>query len=352
MKLCTGCQRHLRAPEARCPFCGSEQHSAPAGLAMTLVLGVALVACGPKEAGDSGPGTSTSDGMSTGPATGTSGSSTSPTSTGPDGGPTSTGPEPGPTSTGLTTDGSVSSTASNDEAGDEGCAFYAGCPPDVGPSPVECDVFLQDCPADEKCAAWAAEGGSSWNATKCVPAGDKQPGEVCTAEGGGVSGIDDCIKGAMCLGVDGETSQGHCVALCTGTPRDPECGPDGVCSISNEGVLNLCLPTCDPLMQDCVEGDGCLPSGDDFICVPDASDEEGQFGDPCEFVNACDPGLLCASPSETSETCDQVQGGCCTPFCVFPDGACPDPEQTCQQLKEEPIPPGEEDIGFCQLPPP
>src|SRR5690606_15132047 len=49
----------------------------------------------------------------------------------------------------------------------------------------QCDNWTQDCPSGEKCAAYADDGGSSWNNLKCVPAEENggQPGDPCTVEG-------------------------------------------------------------------------------------------------------------------------------------------------------------------------
>ena len=40
--------------------------------------------------------------------------------------------------------------------------------PDGGHT-YECNIITQDCPRGEKCAVWDEEGGSHWNATRCVP---------------------------------------------------------------------------------------------------------------------------------------------------------------------------------------
>lgn len=67
--------------------------------------------------------------------------------------------------------------------------------PDV---PVEpCNLFTQNCPAGMKCMPYSSDGGSWWNSDKCVPVVEdpQQFEEPCHAEGGGVSGIDDCDFG-------------------------------------------------------------------------------------------------------------------------------------------------------------
>ena len=228
------------------------------------------------------------------------------------------------------------------------CNFV--CPEDEETDgPGECDVFAQDCPDDQKCAAFANDGGNSWNSTKCVPiSGTKVPGDPCAAEGGGVSGLDDCEKGSMCWDLDGE-SKGLCVALCTGSQAQPECGdPTTACAVVNDGVLNLCLDRCDPLVQDCPGDDLCLPIDDAYVCVLDASGEAGAAFAPCEFDNACDRGLLCLTPAAATE-CDQNAKGCCLPFCAISEEVmCPGEGQSCLPVFT-PQPPGLEDVGLCSL---
>ncbi|MBK9752744.1 MAG: ribulose phosphate epimerase [Nannocystis sp.] len=217
-----------------------------------------------------------------------------------------------------------------------------------------CDVFKQDCKnADDKCVAWAEGGGGAWNATKCVKeTGKKIAGDVCMAEGGGASGIDDCAKGNMCWNVNGK-NQGICVALCTGTAMAPKCDPGFACDIANDGVLNLCLPTCDPLLQDCDGADLCIPNLDGFVCVPDASGDGGKQNEPCEFHNRCDKGLACLPTATASSACMQDSQGCCSQFCdVSKMEPCPNPDQKCVAWFDPmmPIPPGFEDVGVCSIP--
>ncbi|MBK7825642.1 hypothetical protein [Nannocystis sp.] len=216
----------------------------------------------------------------------------------------------------------------------------------------DCNVFTQNCPRGQKCAAWAEGGGGAWNATKCVDiTGDGAPGDPCATQGGGVSGMDDCGLGSMCWDVD-ENNQGTCVGLCTGTPAEPMCPPMFKCYISSEGVLNLCIPTCDPLLQDCPGTELCIPNADEFICVSDDSGDAGQTNDPCEFANSCDKGLLCLNTAAASIACDPQIIGCCQPFCKFPGAPCPNPDQQCVQWYDPmmPIPPEYQDVGVCAIP--
>ena len=221
-----------------------------------------------------------------------------------------------------------------------------------------CSIWTQECPADEKCMPYAATGGS-WNAMGCAPLDPnaKQPGDPCTAPGGGLSGVDDCALGSMCWGVDAETDEGICVAFCLGTEMNPTCSElDAECLIANGGVLALCLPTCDPLIQDCGGTDLCTPnpSGESFVCVLDASGSGGFLGDDCQYVNGCDPGLHCAAASNVAGC---QTDSCCTLYCDLTDA---EPALICSGVDQGEVctpwypegeaPPGLEHVGACALP--
>lgn len=278
-------------------------------------------------------------------------------------------------STTTTTEGSVSDSSTSTSNGvtsnptsgtdsdgvtgttDGDCSFLE-CQDQGGGGTVECDIWAQDCPMDQKCMPWADDGGSAWNATKCS---DVDPdaalvGDEC--EGGGVSGVDNCELGSMCYYVDNETNLGVCVPFCIGTPDAPTCADlTDQCSISNDGVLILCRKTCDPLLQDCQGSSSCLNAAgsDKFVCIADASGEAGAAGDPCEYLNSCDPGLLCLNASVIP---DCQASGCCSEFCDLSD---PNKDDTCS-LKDKGVtcepyydemmepPPGLEDLGACYQP--
>ena len=192
--------------------------------------------------------------------------------------------------------------------------------PDGGPVQFECSIFAQDCPPGEKCMPWANDGGGSWNATRCSPIDDSpaQVGDVCTVEGSGVSGIDSCDISTMCWDVDPETNEGVCIELCSCTEENPVCNtPNTVCSISNDGVLPLCLPVCNPLdPASCGEGEGCYASGDFFQCAPDASGGAGA-GEQCMFVNGCEAGSACVTGAAVPGCAGAF---CCSDLCNPADG--------------------------------
>ena len=260
------------------------------------------------------------------------------------------------TSTGTpTTGGPVDSSGGDTGEGTTAVCTFLNC--NDTPMGGDCDNWAQDCPMGQKCMPYADNGTNAWNSTKCVDVKPEmnQPGDTCTVEGNGVSGIDDCDFGAMCWEVDPETMQGTCVAQCTGTPEASVCAGGGSCFVSNEGVLNLCLPLCDPLAQDCAGTGLCIPNPKnnlEFTCILDASGEEGQNFDACEYINACDKGLMCANPTLGSE-CDPAAIGCCLPFCPLDEvpAMCPGAGQECIAWYEDgTAPPGAENIGVCGIP--
>lgn len=323
---------------------------------VVIAVGCALTACGPTvpDAGDTADTAAESSSSSGAPADPTMGVAVSTgeltTTTDP------VDPTMATSSTTTGDDATGGSTTWMDDTNDTTCGFYGGCPVDGGGVSYECDVYMNDCGKGEKCAPWANDGGSAWNATRCVPvdAAPAQPGDTCTVEGSGVSGIDTCDVSSMCWDVDPETNEGTCVAFCTGSENAPVCDdPTTSCSIANEGVLILCLPTCDPILQDCADGQACYPIDDSFVCAPDASGEDqGADNDPCEFINACDPGNICVNP-DIVDGCPAGSAGCCQAVCdlseAMPAGCTG--SETCEPWFEEGnVPPGYEDVGVCALP--
>lgn len=286
-----------------------------------------------------------------------------------DGTPGSTGMQEGDETVGMATtiDPTATSTTGmgGSEGGSTGMADTGGTSlsfiqmPDGGGVAIECDVWAQDCPPGEKCMPWANDGGNSWNATKCSPV-DPNPGQVgdeCSVEGSGVSGVDSCDVASMCYYVDPDTNMGICVGFCMGSEAAPICNPGYICSIVNNGVLTLCRPECDPLLQDCQDNAACLPAtgADGFTCIIDASGEAGAAGDPCEFINSCDPGLFCADAAGVPGC--QGSQGCCSEFCDLSD---PMPSSYCSMagqgqtcvawFEEGTAPPNLDHVGACVLP--
>lgn len=224
-------------------------------------------------------------------------------------------------------------------------------PPDLA-ADASCSPWEQDCAIGHKCTFYDGQGNGTWNATTCVPvAPHPDPvGAPCTVAHSPTSGLDSCERGAMCWHVDPDTGLGRCEALCRGTASDPVCvDPGSHCTL---GFFSLCLPTCDPLAQDCPEGEGCYPIDDVFACAVDVSGAMGSFGNPCERSEQCNPGKFCADAA-LLPGCNGTRG-CCTGFCRTDAFTCSqlDPALSCVPWFEPGhAPPGLERVGGCMLAP-
>ena len=317
-------------------------------LAGALLLGCTDRPLGGGEAGNTSTGDATGDATTT--TTSTTTTTGSPGSTGPvlptTGGVTSEPPPPD-TSTGPAMTGSSGPDTS--ETTTE-CPFI--CVPDLPPDNADCPGTQQldpECPEGHKCTIEESLGDTQCEEVVPDPKGLYEP---CTMMDHAWSGFDDCGLGMVCWGVD-ERGHGTCVGMCDGSPdcvcADPKAKP----TWCQECAVGLCLPGCDPLLQDCANDELCVGVNDGFNCVPDASGDEGQANDPCEFVNVCDKGLMCGDAAFVGAGCPPGSTGCCTPFCAFPGGACPNPDQQCVQYFD-PMQLPENDpqlgIGVCGLP--
>jgi hypothetical protein len=226
-------------------------------------------------------------------------------------------------------DAGMSSAPGSSDTGSTGRA--PRCEPISDDPALACDPSAQDCPPDEKCMPWANDGGSAWNALRCVPvvAAPRTVGETCAVVGSGVSGEDDCDLGLMCWDVDPRTNLGTCLALCGGCSDAPTCAPACTsCVVGNWGVLPLCMPTCDPVAQDCRDGTACgaLPEGPTF-CYPSVPERIGIAGDPCRYSNSCDPGFTCVEATAFPGCVGTV--GCCSPWCDDAEDCSELPGTTC-----------------------
>ncbi|KIG12352.1 hypothetical protein DB30_01543 [Enhygromyxa salina] len=316
-----------------CPFCGATQQAISSPLRSTIA-GFVLVAatmlgssaCARNPSMSDEGNTTTTNGDSTETVSDSSSSETE-TSTMGDG------------------DGDTSDQSSN-----ASLSFYA-CAPTDDWWVSDCDPFAQDCPEGEKCVPYASTG-SNLDSNKCVPVtGSQAAGEPC-AYGGVVEASDDCDQDSHCFHIEENdgSATGTCTAFCKGTPDDPLCEEGSACLIDYDGSLTLCLDTCHPLMQDCVDGHACKWLGNAFLCELE-SDNAAATGDPCDDVNTCASGNLCADV----DFVPGCQGGsCCTEFCDTADQnfVCSNPQTECVPFFEEPEmqPPGFETIGLCVTP--
>ena len=307
-----------------------------------VIFGLLLGGCGPNVAvvGDG-------DGDTAGHA--------SSESNGDAGGTTTSGPGAPGTSTGADGETGLGSSSGSDggddlDSGGFVCASVPGavthCTADAAP-PDDCDTYAQDCPAGQRCVPWTNTNERTWNGARCTEI-VAQPGAVgdpCLGEGP-FSGLDNCGLGLMCFHVDATTNTGLCVELCGGSVREPTCDPGYVCPVA-PGMPPLCVPSCDPLIQDCDVGQ-CTPADDWFVCSPDtASIPDGQ---PCQAQGECVLGSACIE----SEAIADCQGeACCLSFCDLSE---PDPTADClpgQECTEwflNPGPPDGFDIGICAVP--
>lgn len=253
--------------------------------------------------------------------------------------------------TATTSDASGTSAETGDEAGFVDVDAMATC----GES---CNIYADnDCGEGKKCTAVVCEVGSAqWDSNICVEImGSKSIGDDCSYLGTALDGLDDCGDGTMCWNEDPTTGSGVCVAFCDGSPDAPVCGNATTCATYNDGILPLCLPGCDPLVQDCEGNNLCTINPDGgFTCVLDASGGMGPYGTECGAANACNPGLVCGAGSWVPTPQCESAAYCCTPFCdVEAANDCPGATdgQSCQALFDETnAPPGFENVGVCAVP--
>lgn len=217
----------------------------------------------------------------------------------------------------------------------------------IGGGGDACDPFLQDCPVGEKCVPFASSG-VTWDANHCVPVtGDGQLGDTCTSNDVAL-GTDDCGPDSLCwdtMDVEGE-QVGVCTPFCTGSANDPICEPGRSCVIVNEGSINLCIATCDPLLQECGDGLGCFWTSGNFNCV--FWTDGIPTGEPCGYINDCAPGNFCADASALPICAGSA---CCASYCDQLAPVCEQAGTECVTFFEEGLaPPGHENVGVCVLP--
>jgi hypothetical protein len=248
-------------------------------------------------------------------------------------------------------DGASEQSASAEDDDDDGPTEESGDPddgsgflqqPDGGVLNT-CDPGAQDCMKGEKCTAYVSTpGGETVDANKCVPLiGSKTFGEECER----MEDNDDCDVGFFCMtDVSGHTGQGFCLEFCE---VNQPCEFGGTCIGFNDGALPLCQNECDPLLQDCPQGQGCYRALELFVCaMPGPPEGEGNDGDPCATIQGCNPGLICLAGTDGCN----ADSGCCTPICDLtePD-TCVSAAEDCLQVLADP-PPQWQNVGACAIP--
>jgi hypothetical protein len=275
------------------------QSMSPVALCLAMCV---MPGCGPRLGDEPTAGESSTNGQTGHDATTYNGTTTG-------GGTTST------TSTASTGHGEASETHEPEPRCDHELERY-----------FECDPWVQDCPAGEKCAPWTGGTPGLPNATHCVPAlGEpKAVGETCTI---GSSGADDCEVGVYCTNaVSG--SDPVCTPLCRGCLDAPVCDDGSVCIRSTE-AFRICFPECDPLGDVCPADSDCFHVSDlgcTFVCA-DLPVFESPHGAPCEYVQDCEQPATCIEAERFGPACEGEK--CCTRFCDLDD---PVSDTTCEDL--------------------
>ena len=249
------------------------------------------------------------------------------------------------------TDASVGSTASE----------TTGMDPDVGGEGGLCSLILQDCPEGQKCVPYNMSGGIIPDNVKCVeePINPDGVGEPCKTYNNFGSGDDSCAKGGMCFDIDND-GDGSCVGHCFGTPESPLClKPEEKCVTFFDPPVPLCFVSCDPLVQNCPEGEGCYMDApnigsEGFVCMPTvlAPSEDGDYGDLCYNQAGCAPGFSCIWPENVPDCKFEY---CCSPWCDLDSNPeiCSElhPTMDCVPWYEEgKAQPGLESLGICAIP--
>ncbi|NVB37333.1 ribulose phosphate epimerase [Pseudenhygromyxa sp. WMMC2535] len=239
----------------------------------------------------------------------------------------------------TTTGGESSTTAGEESTADEGTTFLMT---DVPGTEESCDPWAQDCADGEKCVAYASSGGG-WDANKCVPVmGEGQIGDSCSYAGA-AEGTDDCGADSWCWDTDEEGQNGTCIPFCSGSADDPMCDAGSSCTIANDGTINVCLPTCDPLLQNCEsEGNSCYWDNSGFVCA--TATEDIPTNGECGYINDCVGGNLCVDASYLPDCAGSA-------YCDTDDGECTVDGTECVAFWEEGEEiPGLETLGVCILP--
>jgi hypothetical protein len=109
---------------------------------------------------------------------------------------------------------------------------------------TQCNLFAQDCMKGDKCSSWANDGTEQFNTTRCAPIAENPipVGGACTSESSHLSGIDDCVLGAMCLSDDPTATEGICRAACIGNPFDASCADPQMQCVLEGDYFGWCLP--------------------------------------------------------------------------------------------------------------
>jgi hypothetical protein len=169
-----------------------------------------------------------------------------------------------------------------------------------------------------------------------------------TSSGTGTSGASQGETGAGETAGDGQSSEGE-----ASTSGDTTSGGETTASVDDGsgGAASIgggIAPLCDPLAQDCPEGDTCVWNGDEFRCFERVS--TAPSGSACESPNGCAVGLQCIDAESLG--CSAEALGCCSSVCDASDPG----SELCGQgtictawFDAGLAPAGLEDVGVCRI---
>ena len=219
---------------------------------------------------------------------------------------------------------------------------------------------LDECAPGLKCMPYSSDASNWPNAAACFPIDPDAVDlyEPCVWHDHPWSGYDNCGDHAFCEDFDADGT-GECMGLCiwnSENSNDFSCeDPVAEGNWGCQECFCMCQVSCNPLDPDCAEGESCVPNHNPaFMCAPDASGELGAHGDPCEFINVCDPGLACVEPMRLPGGCGEQSFGCCSTFCdTSQPNTCPGAAmgEICEPwFAPGEAPDGLQNVGICSLP--
>lgn len=256
--------------------------------------------------------------------------------------------------------GSSPSTPQDSTSASSGGSGSTSAPDEPDPALLACNPGRDDeCLPGQKCSSYLSSlDKKQTNATRCAPViGNQQLGEPCVRDR--ESGNDDCGPMLFCdAGCSACDGPGTCIAFCDGS-QDPvqDCEARGVqgghCFRLNNGALPICKQSCDPIAQNCDDPEqACHATLDSFLCTkfrPEAG-SDGSYGQPCDRVQSCAPGLTCRSAAEVGACKDKGEGRCCTQMCDLnaAPSQCSRAGESCKAIFENPVS-GLEHVGVCTV---
>lgn len=184
-----------------------------------------------------------------------------------------------------------------------GCGFF-----EVSESVRRCNLLTQEpCTATEACVAP--------NNAQCAEAGTKAVGQACTT-------LNDCVREAICVGVDSDRT---CRARCS--LAAPSCAADETCVTGTNGDnkdgFGICTKlACDPLAQTgCPDGQRCIPGP-----IPSCSAVIGvaKEGASCASSESCQVRMVCAQSAASGAAAQSSCIAICDASGTSEAGTCAD----------------------------